>query len=151
MSEDNCVEIFKYIMAILFMFLFGFNIFFMQETRHVNNEMNSIKNITDIPYDLLGVNNDFTIVSLNVFFITSAFLILIQVVSCKNICFKYFMIFVIIIYFLIPSIHLNWIIDTYKYKKYVDIQLYMYSACSYMTFYLSYTICVLASLLIIKI
>ena len=137
--EYNLYSI-DYIIFLLFLFLVGFNIFFIEETRKINKELYLIKNITNIPYDLFMYDTKYTIISLDVLFMLNVFILLFQVVLYKKYSI-YCMSFFVILYFLIPSIQINYIIHTINFKKYINeyIKSYIISSIFYITSYVFYT------------
>lgn len=130
-----------YILLLLFLFLVGFNIFFIEETKEINDELNLIKNITNIPYDIFSFDVNYTIIGLDVFFMLSALIISFQVIFCRN-CSKYCIPFFVILYFLIPSMQINYVINTINLKKFInhDLKLYIISSGLYIFTYILYTI-----------
>jgi len=125
-----------YILFILFLFLAGFNIFFIESTKEINKELVLIHNNTNIPYDIFMIDTKYTIISLDVLFMLSVFILLFQVVLCKK-CSIYFISLFVILYFLIPSIQIYFIINTINI---INTKKYIISVIFYITSYIFYTL-----------
>ena len=131
-----------YILFILFLFLAGFNIFFIESTKEINKELVLIHNITNIPYDIFMIDTKYTIISLDVLFMLSTLILLFQVVLCKK-CSIYFISLFVILYFLIPSIQINFIINTFNtFNTFntIHTKKYIISVIFYITSYIFYTL-----------
>lgn len=71
LNKEKILRSSDYILFILFLFLVGFNIFFIKETKEINKDLISIKNITNIiniPYDVFNFDVNYTIIGLDVLF-----------------------------------------------------------------------------------
>ena len=134
----------NYMLIVLFLFLVGFNIFFIQETKEINKELNLIKNntnIINIPYDIFDVDINYTIIGIDVIFMLSVIILSIGIILCKNFS-RYCIPFIVILYFLIPSMQINYIFNTINLKKYIneDMKTYIISSGLYISTYILYTI-----------
>lgn len=143
LNKEKILRSSDYILFILFLFLVGFNIFFIKETKEINKDLISIKNITNIiniPYDVFNFDVNYTIIGLDVLFMLSASIMFLQVILCRN-CSKYCIPFFVILYFLIPLMQINYIINTINLKKYINknILSYIISCVLYISTYCFYT------------
>jgi hypothetical protein len=147
-NNENNVNILNYILCTIFIFLVGFNIFFIEYTKNINDKIIEIKNITNIPYDIFNIDVNYNVLILDILFMISAIIISIQIIFLRNKSILYIIPFIVILYFLIPSLQINYIINTISLIKKqrlnentnYDIKEYIISSSLYVSSYTFYTI-----------
>jgi hypothetical protein len=136
---------FNYILIFSFLLLIGTNIFFLLETKKINTEIENIKNVTNVPYDLFGYDSNNTVLFIDIFFLIISLIIFTQTILFSKCYCEYFSLFIVILYLLLPSIQINFIISTLNLKKYIiyNIQKYIISSSLYISSYILFSLIVL--------